>query len=73
MLPHTQRNTLLSNHQPPNLSHQKTPKLNADRGAEEPVGEEQLILGVTRLRRDAQVKEADPSLQLAGEVHSLCS
>lgn len=53
-------------------SHQKAPKLSADRGAEEPVGEEQLVLGVTGLGRDAQVKEADPSFQLAGEVHSLC-
>lgn len=45
----------------------------ADRCTEEPVGEEQLIVGVAGLGGDAQVKEADPSLQLAGEVHSLCS
>lgn len=45
----------------------------ADRCTEEPMGEEQLIVGVTGLGGDAQVKEADPSLQLAGEVHSLCS
>ena len=54
-------------------SHQKAPKLDADRGTEEPVGEEQLVVGITGLGGDAQVKEADPSLQLAVEVHSLCS
>ena len=44
----------------------------ADRGTEEPVGEVQLIVRVAGLGGDAQVKEADPSLQLAVEVHSLC-
>lgn len=35
------------------------------------MGEEKLILRVARLGRDAQVKEAYPSLQLAGEIHGL--
>lgn len=42
-----------------------------DRCTEESVGEEQLVLWVTGLGRDAQVEEAYPSLQLAGEVHGL--
>lgn len=52
--------------------HYNRPKQDfADRCAEESVGEEKLILRVARLGRDAQVKEAYPSLQLAGEVHGL--
>lgn len=43
----------------------------ADRCTEESVGEEQLVLWVAGLGRDAQVEEAYPSLQLAGEVHGL--
>lgn len=42
-----------------------------DRCTEESVGEEQLVLWVAGLGRDAQVEEAYPSLQLAGEVHGL--
>ena len=43
----------------------------AHRGAEEAVGEEELVVGVARLGGDAQVEEADASVQLAGEVHGL--
>lgn len=53
---------------PPNKSSQK---LSTDRGTEESVGEEQLVVWVAGLGGDAQVEEADPSLQLAGEVHGL--
>lgn len=64
---------LLSNHKrKPNTHHiSKQPKFSADRGAEEAVGEEQLVVGVPGLGGDAQVKEADPSLQLAVEIHRL--
>lgn len=46
-------------------------KCNTDGGTEESVGEVQLVVRVARLGGDAQVKEADPSLQLADEIHRL--
>lgn len=54
-------------------SHQKPVNVHADRGTEEPVGEEQLVVGVAGLCGDAEVEEADPGFQLAGEVQGLCS
>lgn len=63
---------LLSNHKrKPNTHHIRKPKFSTDRGAEEAVGEEQLVVGVPGLGGDAQVKEADPGLQLAVEIHRL--
>lgn len=53
------------------ITSENKPKFSADRGAEEAVGEEQLVVGVPGLGGDAQVKEADPGLQLAVEIHCL--
>lgn len=74
MLTHNQKCTkLLGKHKrKPNTNRiRKQPKFSADRGAEEAVGEEQFVVGVPGLGGDAQVKEADPGLQLAVEIHRL--
>lgn len=41
-------------------------------GAEQAVCKEELVVGVSGFGGYAEVKEADASLQLAGEVHGLC-
>lgn len=57
--------TLLSNREHGQIlitQTKKTAKVSADRGAEEAVGEVELVVGVAGLRGDAQVEEADSSL-----------